>query len=181
MSHAAPTDHPIHEVLTGRYSPYVFDAGRSVSQADLQSIFEAARWTMSCYNEQPWRYIVGVRERDASTWEQVLECLVEGNQAWAQHAPVLGLGLTRKTFERNGKDNPAARHDLGAASANLTVEAVARGLQVHQMLGIVPDRAIELFELSGTRGRGSAGLSRRCWSAERCRTALRSLRRRAGV
>ncbi len=147
MSRTAPADHPIDPLLAERYSPYVFDPDRSVTRADLSSVFEAARWTMSCYNEQPWRYIVGVRERNAEVWEQVLAVLVEGNQAWARHAPVLALGVTARYFERNGKPNPAAQHDLGAASANLTVQASARGLHVHQMLGIVPEKASEVFEL----------------------------------
>ena len=147
MNRTAPADHPISPLLANRYSPYVFDPDRSVSSTDLASVFEAARWTMSCYNEQPWRYIVGARDRNAAVWEQVLSVLVEGNQAWARHAPVLALGVTARYFERNGMPNPAARHDLGAASANLTVEASARGLHVHQMLGIEPEKASEVFEL----------------------------------
>lgn len=148
MSRTVPANHPINTLLAERYSPYVFDAGRGVDRDQLASLFEAARWTMSCFNEQPWRYIVGVRERDQETWQDVLSVLVEGNQAWARNAPVLALGVVRLNFERNGKPNPAARHDLGAASACLTVEAMSRGLFVHQMLGIQPDKAREVFGLA---------------------------------
>jgi hypothetical protein len=70
---------------------------------------------------------------------------VEGNQVWAKAAPVLALGCTSLTFVRNGKPNAAAEHDLGLASAMLSLEATARGLSVHQMIGILPDRARELY------------------------------------
>ena len=77
----------------------------------------------------------------------MLSCLVEGNQGWAKHAPVLALGVISLNFARNGKPNDAALHDLGLASGNLLVEATARGLAVHQMRGILPDRAREVFAI----------------------------------
>lgn len=150
MNRTAPTEHPIHDLLRERWSPYAFDPNRTVSQADLQALFEAARWAMSSYNAQPWRYIVGVRERNPEVWEQVHGVLVAGNQPWAMNAPVLALGVVEHNFEHNDKPNKAAVHDLGAASANLTFEATARGLCVHQMIGIEPDQAREVFNLSGS-------------------------------
>lgn len=145
-----PTNHPIHEALSSRWSPYVFDPQRGVTTDDLAALFEAARWTMSSYNAQPWRYIVGVRDRSQAVWEQVYAALLEGNQAWAKNAPVLALGLARPNFEHNGKPNMAYMHDLGAASASLTFEATTRGLVVHQMIGIDRDKARELFKLDGS-------------------------------
>ncbi|MBT8069959.1 MAG: nitroreductase family protein [Gammaproteobacteria bacterium] len=145
-----PTNHPIHQALGSRWSPYSFDPEREVSTGDLAGIFEAARWTMSSYNAQPWRYIVGVRNRTQAVWEQVFESLLEGNQAWARNAPVLALGLTEALFEHNGKPNMAYQHDLGAASASLTFEASTRGLVVHQMIGIDREKACDLFHLTGT-------------------------------
>jgi nitroreductase len=141
----AHTDHPIQAMLVGRYSPYVF-AERDVDVSDLRAIFEAARWAPSSYNEQPWSYMVATRDAEQQ-YAQLLSCLVEANQAWAKAAPVLALGIVRTTFARNGKPNPAAVHDLGAASAYLTFEATARGLSVHQMIGILPDRARELYAI----------------------------------
>src|SRR5262249_35314372 len=141
---AAP-DHPIHELIARRWSPYAF-ADRPVSEDDLRSLFEAARWAASSYNEQPWRYIVATRANPAE-FERLLSCLVEGNQVWARAAPVLALGCTSLYFALNGKPNAAAVHDLGIASASLTLEATARGLYVHQMIGILPDRARELYHI----------------------------------
>lgn len=136
-------DHPVHEWITGRWSPYVY-AHRTVPLDDLRSIFEAARWAASSYNEQPWRYIVATKE-DPEEYGKVLSCLAPGNREWAKAAPVLALGLFKKTFTRNGRPNRVALHDLGAASATLTFEASARGIKVHQMGGIRPDEARELF------------------------------------
>ena len=141
----ATTAHPILELLAQRWSPYAF-ADRDVSTEDLRSLFEAARWAPSSYNEQPWSYILAVRSQPAG-FERLLSCLVEGNQAWARHVPVLALGVLRETFTRNNRPNPAAPHDLGLASMSLVIEAAARGLIVHQMIGIVPDRARELYKI----------------------------------
>jgi nitroreductase len=138
-------DQPIHEFLAERWSPYAF-ADRPVSADDLRSLFEAARWAASSYNEQPWSYIVATKEQPEE-FAKVLSCLVEGNQIWAKAAPVLAIGCTSLFFTRNGKPNAAAVHDLGAASASLTFEATARGLHVHQMIGILPDKAREVFQI----------------------------------
>lgn len=139
------TDHPIHELFSKRWSPYAFDE-RAVPQSDLKSLFEAARWAPSSYNEQPWHYIVATKDNKAE-FDKILSCLVEANQAWAKIAPVLALGVVNLKFSRNGKENRAAVHDLGLASANLVLEATARGLCVHQMIGILPDKARETFKI----------------------------------
>jgi nitroreductase len=141
----ATTDHPVHELIAARWSPYAF-ADRPVLRADLLSLFEAARWAPSSYNEQPWTYLVATRE-EPEEYERLLSCLVEGNRVWARAAPVLALGCTSLTFTRNGQPNAAAQHDLGLAAANLLFEATARGLVVHQMIGILPDRARVLYQV----------------------------------
>lgn len=139
----ASTDFEILEVIAERWSPYGFDS-KAVPVGDLRSLFEAARWAASSFNEQPWRYIVATKD-DADEFERILSCLADANQSWAKAASVLALGIAKLTFTRNGRPNGAAIHDLGQASATLTLEATARGLSVHQMKGILPDRARELF------------------------------------
>jgi nitroreductase len=139
---AAP-DYPIHEFLAERWSPYAFQ-NRPIAESDLRSLFEAARWAASSYNEQPWHYLVATQD-NPEQFEKVLSCLVEANQAWAKNAPVLALGIVSHKFARNQKDNRAAVHDLGSATANLVFEATARGIDVHQMIGILPDQARMLF------------------------------------
>jgi nitroreductase len=139
----ASTDYPIHELLAERWSPYAFE-DRPVPEADLRSLFEAARWAPSSYNEQPWSYIIATQD-DPEEFQRLLSCLVDENQVWAKTAPVLALGVVSHKFARNGKNNRAAIHDLGLAASNLVLEATARGLFVHQMIGILPDKARELY------------------------------------
>ena len=141
----ASADYPIHELLAKRWSPYGFE-DRPVAQLDLRSLFEAARWAASSYNEQPWSFLVATRE-NPEEFARLLSCLVEGNQGWAKAAPVLALGVVSLKFLRNNKENRAAVHDLGLAAGNLVVEATARGLCVHQMIGILPDKAREVYEI----------------------------------
>lgn len=141
----ATPNHPIHELIAGRWSPYAFSE-RPVSDDDLRSLFEAARWAASSYNEQPWSYLVATKA-NPEEFERLLSCLVEANQVWAKTAPVLGLGCTSLRFARNGKPNAAAVHDLGLAGATLTLEATARGLFVHQMIGLLPDKAREVYRI----------------------------------
>ena len=79
---SAATDHPILKILAERWSPYGFD-DRLVAEGDLRSLFEAARWAASSYNEQPWNYLVASRE-NAPEFGRLLSCLVAANQAWLE-------------------------------------------------------------------------------------------------
>jgi nitroreductase len=130
----ARPDHDILPVLADRYSPYAFD-GRPVEREKLLMCLEAARWAASSFNEQPWRYILAERT-DEAAFNTALSCLVEANQAWAKYAGVLILTVTRRTFTKNDKPNRVCEHDIGLAAGNLTVQATALGLAVHQMAGV---------------------------------------------
>ena len=141
----AVTDHPILQILAERWSPYGFE-DRAVAEVDLRSLFEAARWAASSYNEQPWNYLVAGRE-NATEFGRLLSCLAEANQTWAKSAPVLVLSVVNLRFTKNNQDNRAAVHDLGLAAGNLVVEATARGLSVHQMIGILPEKAREIYQI----------------------------------
>jgi nitroreductase len=112
----------------------------------LRSLFEAARWAPSSSNEQPWAFLVATRD-DQQAHAKLLSTLVEANQVWARHAPVLGIAVAELNFARTGKPNRNAFYDTGAALAGLTFEATARGLFVHQMAGFDAHRAIELFAI----------------------------------
>jgi nitroreductase len=142
MEKKAETAHPVHELIERRWSPRAFDP-RPVPAEDLRSLFEAARWAASSFNEQPWVFLVARRE-DGEAHARMLECLMEGNRSWAKEAGALVLTFSKKTFSRNGRPNRCALHDLGQAAAHLALEATARGLFVHQMAGIELDRIREL-------------------------------------
>ena len=85
--------------------------------------------------------------KDPEEFERLLSCLDELNQPWAKTAPVLALGCAALKFARNGQPNTTAEHDLGAASTYLSMEATNRGLSVHQMAGILPDQAREVYRI----------------------------------
>ena len=145
MQKLAETRYPIHELLRERWSPRAF-ADRMVEPEELRSLLEAARWAPSSFNEQPWSFIVATKQHPGE-YERLLSCLVEGNVRWAQHAPVLMLSVARLAFERNGKPNRHAFHDVGLAVENLVIQATAFGLAVHQMAGFHVDKARELFSI----------------------------------
>jgi nitroreductase len=140
----AVPDHPIHDLLKERWSPRAF-APRPVESDKLASIFEAARWASSCFGEQPWRFIVGCR--GDATHEKLAACLMPGNITWAPKAPVLGLSIAKLNFSANGSPNRHAYHDVGAASAQLTFQAMALGIYTHQMAGFDQAKARQIFEI----------------------------------
>ena len=138
-------DHPVHELITKRWSPYAY-SNKLIPPDDLRSIFEAARWAASSFNEQPWRYIVTKRD-DEEAFAKALSCLMESNQPWAKECGALGFGCVSTTFARNGKTNRVAEHDLGLATGNLTLEATKRGVYIHQLGGIYVNKVKEVFGL----------------------------------
>lgn len=128
----APPVDGVMPVFLHRWSPRSF-ADREVSPETLAKVFEAARWAASSYNEQPWRFFVGVR--GSSTWQKIFEALGEFNQTWAKAAPVLMVNAAHTKFARNGTPNRVALYDLGAAASYMTLQASALGLAAHQMAG----------------------------------------------
>lgn len=145
MSKPAANDYPIHDLLRLRYSPLAFSP-QPVEPAVLASLFEAARWAASSYNDQPWAFVVATRDRP-DEYQRLLSCLVEGNRVWAGNAPVLVLAAARAAFAHNTKPNRHAYHDVGLAVGNLLVQATAGGLAVRQMAGILPDVARQTLGL----------------------------------
>ncbi len=135
-------DHPVHHLIHNRWSPVVF-SDAPVEEEKLLSLFEAARWAPSCYNEQPWTFVIGVKGEEGH--EKILSCLVEKNQEWAKDAPVLGLSVAREYFERNDKPNREYMHDVGLAMGQLCIQAVDLELSVHQMAGFRKDQAQEVL------------------------------------
>ncbi len=131
-------------VLATRWSPRSFK-NTPVSEADLKTILEAARWSPSSSNEQPWRFFVGVKGTE--THNKIFATLVPFNQMWATNANVLILSFAQIKTEAD-KPNRYALHDLGAATANLVTQAHALGLYAHSMGGFDNDKAKLTFDLS---------------------------------
>jgi nitroreductase len=141
----AVTDVALHELIRNRWSPRAF-AAKEVPREVLRSLFEAARWAPSSNNEQPWAYLVATKN-DPENFAKMVGVLVEFNANWASHAPVLALSVAHLKTQREGKPNRVALHDVGSATAQLTFEANARGLQVHQMAGFDAEKARQTFAI----------------------------------
>lgn len=140
----APEVEGVLPAILHRWSPRSF-SDKAVSSSDLEKIFEAARWSASSYNGQPWTFLVG-RKGDA-TYEKIFSTLVEFNQSWAKTAPILILGVASTKFEHNGQDNAYGLYDLGAAASLLTLQATELGLRAHSMAGFDHEAALKAFEV----------------------------------
>ncbi len=137
MEKPADTQFPIHDLLRRRWSPRAFSL-QPVEQEKIQRLLEAARWAASCFNEQPWVFIIAKADQPAEH-EKLLSCLVEGNRIWAKRAPLLMITLAKLNFSHNDQPNHHASHDVGLAVGNLLVQATAMNLVVHQMAGILSE------------------------------------------
>ena len=139
MKKETPTTFPIHQLIAERWSPVAF-ADKAVEAEKLGSILEATRWAPSCYNEQPWTFLVATKDNPGD-YTKILSCLVDANKEWAQTAPVLMISVASLRFARNDNDNRHGVHDVGLAASNLCTQATALGLSVHQMAGFDVDTA----------------------------------------
>jgi nitroreductase len=140
----AKTTFDIHSNLKNRWSPRAF-SDKKIETEKLQNLFEAARWTPSAFNAQPWYFIVG--QNNDTTYKKIFDCLVEFNQMWAKFAPVLVLSIGTKIIEKTGELNSAFRYDVGQSVAHLTFQAMEEDLYVHQMTGFNPQKAVEIFDI----------------------------------
>ena len=125
-------------LFVNRWSPRAM-SGEEVPLQEMFSLFEAARWAPSSYNNQPWRFLYA--RRGSEHWERFLALLVEGNRIWAEKAGVLMVVLSRETFEYNGRPSRTHSFDAGAAWENLALQGTAMGLVVHGMQGFGYKRA----------------------------------------
>lgn len=135
----------LHELIKKRYSPRAF-SNEAVEEEKIISLLEAARWSPSSMNEQPWRFIVGVKG-EGETYEKIYNALFEQNQSWAKNAPVLILAVAKEFNDISKQNNRHAEYDLGQAIAHLTIQATSLNLYLHQMGGFDPDKAGKLFNI----------------------------------
>ncbi|MFM9997207.1 MAG: nitroreductase family protein [Phycisphaerales bacterium] len=131
-------NHPIHPLFLNRWSPRAM-SGEPISEAELMTLFEAARWAPSSFNAQPWRFVYA--RRDTAPWARLFDLLVPANQAWCKDAAALLVACSRTTFEHNGKPNPSHAYDTGAAWMSLSLQGEVMGLVVHGMAGFDRERA----------------------------------------
>jgi nitroreductase len=131
-------NYPIEPLLYHRWSPRAM-SGESLSEEELLTLFEAARWAPSTYNEQEWFFLYA--RRDTPHWKTFFNLLDPGNQTWCHRAAVLVVVLAHKIFAKDGKPNPVHLFDCGAAWENLALQATAMELVAHGMQGFDFERA----------------------------------------
>lgn len=147
-SHAvkpAIADYPIHELIQRRWSPRAF-AEQPVEPEKLRMLFEAARWSASSSNLQPWSFLVARRHEEPEAFARMVDCLSPGNVPWAAQAPVLVVAVAN-LFRKPEVRNRHAYHDVGMATQNLAIQATALDLYLHLMGGFSPDKARQAFAI----------------------------------
>jgi nitroreductase len=125
-------DYPVNDIFINRWSPYVL-SGEAITEQELMSLFEAARWAPSSYNDQQWRFIYA--HRDTPQWDDLFNLMIPFNQGWAHNAGVLIVVISRNLFERNNKPSVSHSFDTGAAWMSLALQASTMGLAAHAMEG----------------------------------------------
>ncbi len=126
------SEREINPLLLNRWSPRAL-SGESLSEEELMSLFEAAKWAPSCYNNQPWRFIYV--QNGTPAWEKLYSILTAGNKVWTVKAAALVLVVSRLKFELTEQPNYTSSFDCGSAWENLALEAYTRGLVAHGMSG----------------------------------------------
>lgn len=137
-------DHPVDPLFLERWSPRAFD-GSEMPEADLITLFEAARWAPSAFNSQPWRFLYA--RRGEADWDRFLGLLIPWNQSWAQSASALVYILSDTLPFTDKSGEPATSHthsyDSGAAWACFALQATKMGYQAHGMSGVDFERVRE--------------------------------------
>ena len=133
MSHEhEPHQFSVMDVLEQRWSPRAFDRDEVLDENRLGPAFEAARWSPSSGNSQPWTFMVGFRGDDV--FRTIVGTMASGNQVWAEHAGAVVANIA-SVVDAEGNPQSHAVYDLGQAVAHFSVQATAEGLMVHQMGG----------------------------------------------
>jgi nitroreductase len=134
----------VKEAIEKRWSPRAF-SDQMVERDLVKNLLEAGSKAPSSFNEQPWYYLLGFK--GDNSYDLIFESLIEFNQSWTKTAPVLMIGVVRKSYQKNNSPNGHDRHDLGQATAYMTLAAMEEGVYLHQMGGFSADKARELFDI----------------------------------
>ncbi len=138
------SDYPIDPVLLNRWSPRSM-SGELLSEKEIFSLFEAARWAPSSYNEQPWRFLYATK--GSTEWPLFFDLMVDFNKGWTKNAALLGVIVSHKVFEKNQKQSHTHSFDTGAAWMSLAIEGNLRGIVVHGMEGFDYEKAKTILEI----------------------------------
>jgi nitroreductase len=132
------TDYPVLEVILSRWSARSF-SDEPVSDDELMTLFDAARWAQNSFNNQPWRYIYS--RNGSPTWQKFVNLLVPGNQIWAKNAQILLLVVSKKTFDYDNSPSVTHTFDTGASAQLMSLQGASMDIVCHGMEGFDYDRA----------------------------------------
>jgi nitroreductase len=135
----------VNEAIAKRWSPRAF-SDQAIEKQTLRKLLQEAGKAASCFNEQPWHFIVGLK--GSETYQKIYDTLVPFNQDWAKTAPVLMLAVSVNQFKRNSNPNPHHRYDLGQAVGFLSLRAMQEEIYLHQMAGFDAELAKEKFKMA---------------------------------
>ncbi len=130
--------HPIDPLFIDRWSPRAM-SGEAITEQELMTLFEAARWAPSCGNFQPWRFLYA--RRDTDFWSAYFDLLNAGNRGWAERAGALVLVISRTHFDGDGRSCATHSYDAGAAWQNIALQAWILRLVAHGIAGFDAERA----------------------------------------
>ncbi len=139
-------EYPVDDIFINRWSPRAM-SGDPVSKDELMSLFEAARWAPSSFNNQSWRLLYSLKGSD--TWDTFFDLLLEGNKTWVKNAGALVVILSKTTFDYNGKPSKTHAFDSGAAWQNFALQGSINGLVIHGMQGFDYDKAKSELQIPG--------------------------------
>src|SRR3989338_2880115 len=142
MSERIP-EYPVDKIFLNRWSPRAMSG--SITQKELFSLFEAGKWAPSCFNNQPWRFIYGIK--DTVAWDSLFSLMGEFNQQWTKNAGALVLVISKKTFDHNGNLSATHSFDAGASWENIALQGSMEGLALHGMAGFDYEKAKKIAEV----------------------------------
>lgn len=135
---ARKPNYPINPILLNRWSPRSM-TGEELTDDELMTLFEAARWAPSSYNNQPWRFIYA--KRNTPEWDTLYNLMIDFNKQWTKNAAAIAVSISRNVFDHNGKPSITHSYDTGAAWMSIAIEGTSRGLVVHGMQGFDFEKA----------------------------------------
>ncbi len=137
--------YPIADIFVNRWSSRAM-SGALITKDQLMTLFEAARWAPSAYNEQPWRFVYTYRE--TKLWHELLATMIPVNQSWAKNSAVLIVVLSKNFFDRTGGLSHTHTFDAGAAWMSLVLQASINGLVAHALGGFDYDKVRTILSIS---------------------------------
>ena len=160
-SNSRTSEFPIDAYFLDRWSPRAFTE-KTIDRDEMLTILDAAHWAPSSGNNQPWRFIYGLRGTPA--FDAILALLVPGNQRWAKNAAALLIVVSKSyRVSSSGERKPAYTHsyDTGAAWFSVICQAMKLGYHAHGMEGFDKEKAVDVLQLpEGFRVEAAAALGR---------------------